>query len=147
MPERKFTTLLVLLVISAFIFSISGCQQPAKKPPAKPVKMASEVKKYNKEPGISLYRTATGAKQQLKMEEYLKGVLAAEMNPKFPMEALKAQAIVARTMTLALLEYEMGLGLNMVLTPVTTTWNSSNMTKKRLRIIYPGQLMKPEGKF
>lgn len=107
--KRKFTVLLVLLQISAFIFSLSGCQQQAaKKPPAKPVKMASEVKKYSKEPGISLYRTATGAKQQLKMEEYLKGVLAAEMNPKFPPEALKAQAIVARTMTLALLEYENG---------------------------------------
>jgi stage II sporulation protein D len=107
-PKRKFTIFLVLLIISVFIFSISGCQQQAKKPPAKPVKMASEVKKYSKEPGISLYRTATGARQQLKMEEYLKGVLAAEMNPKFPMEALKAQAIVARTMTLALLEYENG---------------------------------------
>ena len=59
--KRKITILMVLLVISAFIFSISGCQQQAaKKPPAKPVKMASEVKKYSKEPGISLYRTATG---------------------------------------------------------------------------------------
>ena len=95
MPKRKFTILLVLVVISAFIFSLSGCQQQAaKKPPAKPVKMASEVKKYSKEPGISLYRTATGAKQQLKMEEYLKGVLAAEMNPKFPLEKLIRQALL-----------------------------------------------------
>jgi stage II sporulation protein D len=107
-PKRKFTALLILLVISILIFSLSGCQQPTKKPPTKPIKLSSEVKKYNKEPVISLYRTATGAKQELKMEEYLKGVLAAEMNPKFPLEALKAQAIVARTMTLALLEYENG---------------------------------------
>jgi stage II sporulation protein D len=56
-----------------------------------------------------LYRSATGAKEQIKLEEYLKGVVAAEIGPKYPMEALKAQAIVARTMTLALIEYEKGV--------------------------------------
>lgn len=97
-----------LVLISVFLFSLGGCQQQAKKPSAQPARLSAEVKKYSTEPTISLYRTATGAKEQLKMEEYLKGVLAAEMSNKFPLEALKAQAIVARTMTLALLEYENG---------------------------------------
>ena len=97
-----------LVLMSVFLFTLSGCQQQAKKPPAKPARLSAEVKKYGAEPSISLYRTANGAKEQLKMEEYLKGVLAAEMSNKFPLEALKAQAIVARTMTLALLEYENG---------------------------------------
>lgn len=106
--SRRFAGVVCLILISAFLFSLPGCKQQAKKPPAKPLRLSAEVKKYSTEPGISLYRTATGAKQQLKMEEYLKGVLAAEMSNKFPLEALKAQAIVARTMTLALLEYENG---------------------------------------
>jgi|GEM_PF-681967 len=38
---------------------------------------------------------------EIDIEEYLKGVLAAEMSPSFPLEALKAQAVVARSFTLA----------------------------------------------
>jgi len=97
-----------LLLLSFTI--ITGCQKEAKKPtqPTPETKRAPEVAKYKEEPLITLYRTETGEKQELKLEEYLKGVVAAEIGPKFPMEALKAQAIVARTMTLALLEYENG---------------------------------------
>ncbi len=102
-PGKLFLTLLLTI---ALMTSTAGCQQASKKPA--PVKKAPEVDKYNQEPTISLYRSATGEKQELKLEEYLKGVVAAEIGPKFPMEALKAQAIVARTMTLALLEYENG---------------------------------------
>lgn len=94
-----------LLLISITI--MAGCQKETKKPIPETEK-APEVAKYSEEPVISLYRTATGEKQELKLEKYLKGVVAAEIGPKFPMEALKAQAIVARTMTLALLEYENG---------------------------------------
>ncbi|WP_296863052.1 SpoIID/LytB domain-containing protein [Thermosyntropha sp.] len=71
--------------------------------------MAPEVAKIkNNEPTITLYRSATGAKESLPLEQYIKGVVAAEIGDKFPMEALKAQAIVARTMTMALIEYENG---------------------------------------
>lgn len=97
------------------LVNITGCQNTAKKPlnevqrqAKKNVPLAPEVSKIKAEPTISLYRTATGAKQNLKLEEYIKGVVAAEIGPKFPMEALKAQAIVARTMTLALITYESG---------------------------------------
>ncbi len=112
--NKRFVWLLMSLLVLALL-SISGCQTTAKKPlselqpPAKkPVALAPEVSKIKQEPTISLYRSATGQKQQLKMEEYIKGVVAAEIGPKFPMEALKAQAIVARTMTLALINYEHG---------------------------------------
>jgi stage II sporulation protein D len=96
---------------------VAGCQRAANKPPTPPqqtpqqkpqVPLAPEVTKYSQEPTISLYRTATGKKENLKLEDYLKGVVNAEIGPKFPMEALKAQAIAARTMTLALMEYENG---------------------------------------
>jgi len=105
--------LLIALLLSSF--SVAGCNKTAKKPDLTPtpgqkaqVPLAPEVAKYTAEPTITLFRSATGQKEQLKLEEYLKGVVAAEIGPKFPMEALKAQAIVARTMTLALINYETG---------------------------------------
>ncbi|HOV70259.1 MAG TPA: SpoIID/LytB domain-containing protein, partial [Clostridia bacterium] len=114
--NKIITILLAILIL--VLGGLGGCQQAAKKP-APPLKskdtplpakkpLSPEVTKYKSEPTISLYRSATGAKDYLKLEEYIKGVVAAEIGPKYPMEALKAQAIVARTMTLALINYENG---------------------------------------
>lgn len=44
-------------------------------------------------------KNAAGNLQQMGLEEYLVGVVAAEMPASFPEEALKAQAVVARTYT------------------------------------------------
>lgn len=104
LPKTIFP-LLIIFIVTIFL---SACGEEAKKPPAPPLKKAPEVAKYDEEPTITLFRKATGEKQELKLEEYLKGVVAAEIGPQFPMEALKAQAIIARTMTLALIEYENG---------------------------------------
>lgn len=109
--RKKFTCLTVLGLILLTILSVGGCKnQQAKKyiPTPGPVQQSPEVAKYKSEPTISLYRTATGKTEKIKLENYIKGVVAAEIGPNYPMEALKAQAIVARTMTLALLEYENG---------------------------------------
>ena len=38
---------------------------------------------------------------QIPLEEYLKGVVGSEMSPDFPLEALKAQAVTARSYTLS----------------------------------------------
>ena len=104
---KRICSYLLIVTLLVSLASLGGCnKKPA--PAPKPVKLAPEVKKYDSEPTISLYRTATGAKEELKLEEYLKGVVAAEISDEFPMEALKAQAIVARTSTLALIEYEEG---------------------------------------
>ncbi|AID45245.1 Stage II sporulation protein D [Candidatus Arthromitus sp. SFB-mouse-NL] len=46
---------------------------------------------------IKLYRHETDSVEELKLEEYLEGVLAAEMPVKFDIEALKAQAVTSRT--------------------------------------------------
>lgn len=48
---------------------------------------------------VRLLHTATGEIENLPMDEYLYGVVAAEMPANFEIEALKAQAIVARTYT------------------------------------------------
>jgi stage II sporulation protein D len=54
----------------------------------------------NSEPTISVYMTDTGEVKQMPLETYLEGVVAAEMDPNWPSQALEAQAIVARTFTL-----------------------------------------------
>lgn len=53
--------------------------------------------KYNK---IKLLHTESGQIEELDLDTYLYGVVASEMPANFEMEALKAQAIVARTYTI-----------------------------------------------
>jgi len=52
------------------------------------------------EPTLTVYVHKTGQKLRMKMEQYLQGVIAGEMEPEWPREALAAQAIVARTFTM-----------------------------------------------
>ncbi|MDN4081825.1 stage II sporulation protein D [Paenibacillus polymyxa] len=49
------------------------------------------------EPDVRVYVTSTGRTETLPLEQYIVGVVAAEMPPSFEEEALKAQAIAART--------------------------------------------------
>lgn len=49
---------------------------------------------------ISLYHTETKKTEKIPLDEYLYGVVSAEMPASFEEEAIKAQAIVARTYTL-----------------------------------------------
>lgn len=49
---------------------------------------------------IKLYHTSTQEIEELPIDEYLYGVVSAEMPANYEMEALKAQAIVARTYTI-----------------------------------------------
>ena len=55
---------------------------------------------YKKYSIIKLYHPKTGEVEELPIDEYLYGVVSAEMPANFEMEALKAQAVVARTYTL-----------------------------------------------
>ena len=55
---------------------------------------------YGKYSTIKLLHTATNTVQEIPIEEYLYGVVSAEMPANFEEEALKAQGIVARTYTI-----------------------------------------------
>lgn len=102
----RITALVILLI---FLPGITACQsEAARRPATDKSKLAEEVVKYDQEPTISLYRKADGSKENIKLEEYIQGVVAAEIGRQFPSEVLKAQAILARTMTLALMEYQGG---------------------------------------
>lgn len=50
---------------------------------------------------ITLYRTETGKTETIDFEDYVKGVVAGEMPSTFHLEALKAQAVAARTYSAA----------------------------------------------
>lgn len=55
---------------------------------------------YAKYATIKLYHAKTGETEEIPIDEYLYGVVSAEMPASYEMEALKAQAVVARTYTL-----------------------------------------------
>ena len=55
---------------------------------------------YSKHKTIKLYHNKTGEIEELPIDNYLYGVVSAEMPVSFEIEALKAQAVVARTYTL-----------------------------------------------
>ncbi|MTI82126.1 MAG: SpoIID/LytB domain-containing protein [Firmicutes bacterium] len=69
---------------------IVSCAGPEKKP----------EKKMQEEPSLTVFIDETGEKKEMKLEEYLAGVVAAEMDTDWPENALAAQAIVARTFTM-----------------------------------------------
>jgi len=52
------------------------------------------------EPTIKVRDEATGEIKEMGLETYIMGVVAGEMDPHWPVEALGAQAIIARTFTL-----------------------------------------------
>ena len=56
--------------------------------------------KYSKYAKIKLYHSKTGETEELPIDEYLYGTVSAEMPVNYEIEALKAQAIVARTYTI-----------------------------------------------
>ena len=88
----------IMIILAAFltvILAASCGQGPVKKP-------GPEM--YREEPTISLYYNETGEKKSIKLEEYLAGVVAAEMDPAWPVNALAAQAILARTFTMENIE-------------------------------------------
>lgn len=55
---------------------------------------------YTQYATIKLYHAKTGEIEELPIDEYLYGVVSAEMPANYEQEALKAQAVVARTYTL-----------------------------------------------
>ncbi len=83
------------LFLAFCVLATAGCfgkKEPAKKP------LTPEA--LREEPVISLYDNKTGEKKNIKIEEYIMGVVAAEMDTKWPVNALAAQAILARTFTM-----------------------------------------------
>lgn len=111
---KKFTMvifigILFVITVSVFIGGISSNMDKGKENSAGEV-----IEKYNFKPNdivfnnsngggydINVYITKEKTIKQLSMEEYTRGVVAGEMPAEFNLEALKAQAIAARTFAAA----------------------------------------------
>lgn len=99
--------LLLLLLLAAL--GLSGCGTAAAEPgqsaapgaqgqkPPLPEKLELNAQGV---PLLRVYQVDEEAVQEMNVEDYLLGVLAGEMKNDWPLEALKAQAILARTFVL-----------------------------------------------
>lgn len=105
--NRKIIVCLVLL--GALSLALVGCNTAPQKKPEMPQTPAPQQTSQQKEPDIVVFMHETGEKKTMKMEEYLAGVVAGEMKNDWPVEALAAQAIIARTFTLEAIETKGGV--------------------------------------
>lgn len=105
---------------------ISNSKPTVSKPSTtSPTEKVEEVKPVIKETMVTIYRS-TGVVETLELETYLIGVVAAEMPASFEIDALKAQAIVARTYALN----RMQQGKVLTDTVSTQAYKDNNQLKK-----------------
>lgn len=99
--RRVFTAALFFVLAAFAVPALSVWEQPFDRREVK-----ARVEKPS--PMVKVLVAETGKVEVLPLEEYLVGVVAAEMPAKFPPEALKAQAVAARTFTLKRLDQAAG---------------------------------------
>ena len=87
---KKIAIAILILLVAWTAYTVKQEREEEK-----PVKIKPE-----KGITLKLYNHQTGKIETVELEQYLVGVVAGEMPPDYPMEALKAQAIAARTYTL-----------------------------------------------
>ena len=92
--------IVVVILLPAAAVSFGGC--PGFPPPAKaePPPSTKETVEKKSSGTVRLYRTDRKEIVPLDLEQYLVGVILAEMPASFELEALKAQAVIARTYAL-----------------------------------------------
>ncbi len=88
---------LAAVAVIAFLAVRAGRSPERAAPRTKPAPRAETPRE---EPTISLYVAKTGQVERIKMEEYIAGVVAGEVQTDWPREVLAAQAVLARTFTL-----------------------------------------------
>jgi len=102
--KKVLLSLAVVFVLFAALAS-AGCGKPQKKPDTSPPHTAN----LSSEPEISVFMHETNEVRSMKMEDYIAAVVAGEMNSNWPVEALAAQAIIARTFTVEAIETKGGV--------------------------------------
>ena len=97
--------LFVVIVLIPFLL-VGSCDalQDEKKPETIQEKEESKSEDEGEKIYVTVLDTTNNKAMELELDEYIKGVVAAEMPVNFHLEALKAQAIAARTYTLNRLE-------------------------------------------
>ena len=96
----------IIIFILIIIVLPNLCTKKRKKENVQTLEETSENKKefekydYSKYKTIKLYHSKTEQTEDINLDDYLYGVVSSEMPASYEMEALKAQAIVARTYTI-----------------------------------------------
>ncbi len=129
MKKLIFTTILIILIpyimISIFI------REP------------EEIKfKYMSNMTIRILRSATGVIDVVPIEEYIVGVVSGEVPISFEMDALKAQAVAARSYVLKQLEYNQNKDYDVVDTVMNQVYLDSEQLKNRWGADYTNNLNK-----
>ena len=104
----------ILIVIIAFLFPMfftkkflteeTSAKIENKEETAQNIDLINKDYTYEKYGEIKVLHTKTNEIEKMNLDEYLLGVVSAEMPVNFEKEALKAQAIVARTYTIHTIE-------------------------------------------
>ena len=93
-----FVVLLITIIIPAALvlpYTKDSSEEVEKQPNEKEIVDRGRLEQSAVE--VSVYRTGSKQIQRLPLEKYIAGVVAAEMPADFELEALKAQALTART--------------------------------------------------
>lgn len=104
---KKVLIYVIIIILLCFCIPIIFTNKfdNTKETSANEEKMPEEISSvstydYREYDTINLLHTETGEVEEIDLDEYLYGVVSAEMPADFELEALKAQAIVARTYTI-----------------------------------------------
>ena len=102
---KNWTKALALALLPALLCACSQHAGTDAAQAAQKIKLPAKVQFLEDgEPALKVYLTDAEQVETVALEEYLCGVLAGEMRSDWPMEALKAQAILARTFVLKFME-------------------------------------------
>lgn len=120
MQKKMNVPILVIVIVLIVAGAYSILRPPAQSPIPSPVPGSEnptpnevdpipgvepfDVSKYKSEPTISVWMADEGYVESMPLEKYLEGVVAREMEPNWPIEALAAQAIACRTITIHAIE-------------------------------------------
>lgn len=101
--RRLFMT---ALTVALAFYALSGCMKKADVTEEKKIPEISSKLTLNDEgvPEISVYNIKEELTARMDVEKYVEGVLAGEIKNDWPEEAMKAQAILARTYVMRFLE-------------------------------------------
>lgn len=98
---KQYLCYIIIIVILAFLFPmILTKRMNTIETSSESQEILKEEYLYPRYGEITLYHTKDNTTETIPIDEYLLGVVAAEMPASYEQEALKAQAIVARTYTI-----------------------------------------------
>ncbi|MDR3559953.1 MAG: SpoIID/LytB domain-containing protein [Negativicutes bacterium] len=115
---RKYQYFYAALMVAALVIVVAGVFAVLRPPALKPVPEVPlapggqmpqpipgvplfDAGKYKTEPMVSVWLADRGYVENMPLEHYLEGVVAQEMDVGWPQEALRAQAIASRTLTIS----------------------------------------------